>query len=131
MVIDHPYATPTPPGAQTGAVYFHALRNGGREADRLIGARTDAAASVEIHRASVDGNDVMRVRPLESLKLAPSASPNVRHGGALHLMLVDLKAPLKEGDRFRLSLRFERGGEREVTVWVQRPRDTASGGHKH
>ncbi|RPH45250.1 MAG: copper chaperone PCu(A)C [Burkholderiales bacterium] len=131
VIIDHPYATPTPPGARTGAVYFRALRNGGRDGDRLVGARTDVASSVEIHRAVVDGNDVMRMRQLESLELPPGASPNVRHGGDVHLMLVDLKTALKDGERFRLSLRFERAGEREVTVWVQRPRDAAAGGHKH
>lgn len=131
VIIDHPYATPTVPGARNGAVYFRALRNGGRDGDRLLGARTDVAALVEIHRASVDGQDVMRMRQLQSLELPPGASPNARHGGNLHLMLVDLKAPLKEGDRFQVWLRFERAGEREVTVWVQRPRDAAAGGHRH
>jgi len=33
---------------------------------------------------------------------------------------------LRAGDRFPLTLRFGRGGEREVTVWVQQPRDRAS-----
>ncbi len=131
VVIDHPYATPTPAGARTGAVYFRALRNAGREADRLIGARTSVAASVEIHRTTIDGNDVMKMRPLEALDLPPGASPNLRHGGDLHLMLVDLKTPLKEGERFPVWLRFERAGEREVTVWVQRPRGGATDGHRH
>jgi len=131
VVIDHPYATPTPAGARTGAVYFRALRNGGREADRLLGARTTVAASIEIHRGTVDANDVMRMRPIDAIELPPGAAPNLRHGGELHLMLVDLKAPLKEGERFPVWLRFERAGEREVTVWVQRPRDGGSGGHRH
>ncbi|MFO1270150.1 MAG: hypothetical protein U1F50_00445 [Rubrivivax sp.] len=33
LLIDHPYAIPTPVGACTGAVYFRTLRNNGRHAD--------------------------------------------------------------------------------------------------
>jgi copper(I)-binding protein len=131
LVIDHPYATPTPPSARTGAVYFRTLKNTGREADRLLGARTPAAASVEIHRSTMDG-DVMRMRQIDALALPAGAEIKVRHGGELHLMLVDLKAPLKEGERFPIWLRFERAGEREVMVWVQQPRDSgAAPAHKH
>ena len=45
-------------------------------------------------------------------------------------MLIDLKQPLKDGERFPMTLRFEHAGEREVMVWVQRPRD-AAGAHAH
>jgi len=129
LVIDHPYATPTPAGARTGAVYFRTLKNTGREADRLLGARTPAAASMEIHRSTMDG-DVMRMRQIDALPLPAGAEIKVRHGGELHLMLIDLKAPLKEGERFPIWLRFERAGEREVMVWVQQPRSGAAE-HKH
>lgn len=129
LVIDHPYATPTPNGARNGAVYFRALKNTGRDPDRLVGARTPVAASVEIHRTTMRG-DVMQMRQIEALELPPGADLAIRHGGELHLMLVDLKAPLLEGQRFPIWLRFDRAGEREVTVWVQRPRSPAAA-HKH
>ena len=131
LVIDHPYAIPTPPGARTGAVFFRTLINNGREPDRLIGARTQAAALVEIHRTTMDG-DVMRMRRIDDLPLPPGARIRLRHDGDLHLMLIDLKAPLKAGDRLSIWLRFERAGEREVTVWVQQPRrGRAHESHKH
>ena len=53
----------------------------------------------------------------------------LRHGGGHHLMLIGLKAPLEDGDRFPMTLRFEKAGEREVMVWVQQPRD-AAGAHE-
>lgn len=132
IVIDHPYAIPTPAGARTGAVYFRTLKNGGREPDRLLSATSTAAASVELHRSTVE-NDVMRMRPLPALDLPPGASLKVRHGGEIHLMLIDLKAPLKHGDRFPVRLRFERAGEKEVVVEVQRPRSDGKPppGHGH
>lgn len=46
-----------------------------------------------------------------------------------HLMLEDLKAPLKDGDRFDLTLRFEKAGERTVQIWVQTPRGNAAHSH--
>lgn len=129
LVIDHPYAPPTPAGARTGAVYFRSIRNSGREVDRLLGGRTPVAASVEIHRSKMDGN-VMQMRAISAIDLPAGATLRLRHGGDTHVMLLDLKAPLKEGDRFPITLRFEHAGEREVMVWVQQPK-AAAAEHSH
>jgi copper(I)-binding protein len=131
--IDHPYATPTRPGLSTGAVYFRALRNEGGVEDRLVSAQTPAARRVELHRMQMDGA-VMRMREVESILLPTGSGPSFRHGqsDAYHLMLINLKAPLKEGDQFPVWLRFENAGEKEVTVWVQRPKGASSDHHhKH
>ncbi len=45
-------------------------------------------------------------------------------------MLMGLKAPFKDGDRFPVTLTFERAGDREVMVWVQTPRG-AAGDERH
>ena len=71
----------------------------------------------------------MRMRELPSIELPPHAEVPMRHGGGYHLMLVDLKQPLKDGDRIELTLRFERAGSRTVQVWVQTPRDMDA--HRH
>lgn len=125
--VEHPYATPTVASARHGAVYFRALRHVGTQPDRLLGARTPVAGAVEIHRMSRDG-DVMRMRAIDALDLSPGATLAMQPGGEFHLMLLDLKAPLVDGTRFPLTLRFERGGEKEVSVWVQAGRD---GDHAH
>ena len=81
---------------------------------------------------NLDSTGVMRMRALDALDLPPGAEAKTRHGGEIHLMLHELKAPLAVGDRFPLTLRFERGGEREVKVWVQQPRDVgAADPHQH
>ena len=126
--IDHPFATPTPPGARNGAVYFRALENRGAQPDALIGATTSVSASVEIHRTTRT-NDVARMREADRIDLPAGARIAVRPGGDWHLMLVGLNKPLVDGERFSLRLRFERGGEQEVTVWVQRAREAT--GHRH
>lgn len=130
--IDHPYATPAPPGAASGAAYLRGIRNTGDQPDRLIGATTPAARTVEIHRSAIDAQNVMRTRVIDGIALPPNADVRLRHGGEHQLMLIELKAPLKNGDRFPMTLRFQRAGEREVMVWVQQPRDAASAqSHKH
>ena len=128
--IDHPYATPTPPGAGTGAAYLRAIRNTSAQPDRLIGASTPVAREVEIHHSVIDANNVMRMRAIDGLTVPARGEVRLRHGGEHHLMLIGLKAPLKDGDRFPMTLRFEKAGEREVMVWVQQPRD-AAGAHEH
>lgn len=129
--IDHPYATPSRPGVQTGAVYFRGIENRGRVADRLLSASTPVAASVEIHHMHMDG-DIMRMRAVPALDLPAKSEVRLRHStrNGYHLMLTGLTAPLKDGDRFALTLRFERAGEHEVQVWVQTPRAGASA-HSH
>jgi copper(I)-binding protein len=130
--IDHPYATPTPPGASTGAAYLRGIRNTGGQADRLIGASTPAARAVEIHRSVIDAQNVMRMRAIDGIDLPPKGEVRLRHGGEHHLMLIGLQQQLKDGDRFPMTLRFEKAGEREVMVWVQQPRDAAAAHeHKH
>ena len=131
--IDHPYATPTPGGVKNAAVYFRAIKNNGKQADRLLSARSTVAERVEFHHMQMDGQ-VMRMREVGAIALPSGAGPSFRHGqpNAYHLMLINLKAPLKEGDRFPVWLRFENSGEKEVAVWVQRPKGSSSDHHhKH
>lgn len=133
--IDHPYATPTRPGLSTGAVYFRGIRNTGQMPDRLLSASTPVAGRVEIHRMQmVQGaqGDVMQMRAVPALDLPAGATVAMKHGtpDGHHLMLLDLKTPLKDGDRFPVTLTFEKAGVHEVRVWVQTPRAGAAG-HQH
>jgi periplasmic copper chaperone A len=124
IAIEHPYAVPTPPAARTGAVYFRALINEGRTDDRLRSASTPIARTVEFHEMKMSG-DVMRMRALPAIELPAGQTVPLRHGGTLHIMLIDLNQPLKDGDRFPVTLEFERAGRKEVMVWVQTPREAA------
>ena len=129
--IDHPYAVPSRPGPTTGAVYFRGIRNTGAVADRLVSASTPVAASVEIHRmemVQVVQGDVMQMRAVPALEIPAGATVAMKHGSpdGYHLMLGGLKAPLKDGDRFPVTLTFEKAGRHEVKVWVQTPRGLAN-----
>jgi copper(I)-binding protein len=127
--VGHPYATPSIPGAPNGAAYLATLENGGAIADRLLRASTPVAARVELHTMAMDGG-VMRMREVEGVPIGPKETVTMRPGQGFHLMLMQLKAPLKAGDTFPLTLEFEKGGKVEVRVDVQQPRDPAAA-HKH
>jgi copper(I)-binding protein len=104
MHIHDPMARPAPLAGGTGAVYF-SLHNGGDTAVQLLGAESPAAGAVEIHTTQ-DDNGVLRMRQITGLKLEPDESIQMTPG-AMHLMLVDLAAPLAEGDTIEVTLHFE------------------------
>jgi copper(I)-binding protein len=117
IVIDHPWARTTPRGASVGAGYF-SLTNTGTTADRLTGATAAAADHVELHEMTmVDG--VMRMRPVkDGIALAPGQRIEFK-SNAFHLMLVDLKEPLQQGQRVKGTLTFEKAGTVDIEFLVE------------
>jgi copper(I)-binding protein len=115
--IGHPWARATPGHSPNGAAYL-TLSTEGAQADRLTSVATPVAAKAELHTHLMEGN-VMKMRPVEAIEVAPGA-PIVLQPGGLHVMLIGLKAPLKEGERFPLTLTFERAGTIEVEVVVEK-----------
>ena len=114
--IDRPIARATPPGAKTGAVFF-TIDNAGNTTDRLLHASTPVAAGVALHQMAQAGG-MMTMRAVPSLEIRPGGRLELGPGG-YHLMLVDLKQPLKTGDRFPLVLTFEHTGTVTTTVLVE------------
>jgi periplasmic copper chaperone A len=109
------WARPTAGAGNTAAAYFTLTNNGA--ADHLIGASTPIAASAGVHE-TIDDSGVMKMRPVASLALTPGKPVPFRPGG-YHVMLIGLKAPLKAGDNFPLTLSFAHAAPITVTVKVQ------------
>ena len=128
IVIDHPYATTGAADAPAGFVYFKAIRNRGDVPDRLVGAHSPIAARVVMHQTQGPARKTSEVAAIE---LAARAELRMRHGASdrYHLRLEGLKAPLRDGEHFDLTLRFEKAGERTIPVGVTTPRGAAH--HTH
>jgi len=107
------WARATPGKSTIGAAYATVTAPAG---DRLVGAASPVAASVEIHQHTMEGG-VMKMRQIDAVPL-PAGQPVTLSPGGYHLMLIDLKAPLVAGQSFPLSLRFEKGGTVETQVTV-------------
>ena len=120
--VKHPYAMPSAPGSKNGAAYLKHIKNSGKVADQLVSVRTTIANKAEIHEMKMDG-DVMKMRAISGIDIPPGAEVSVAKGNAkgFHLMLLGLKKPLKDGDKFAMWLTFKNAGEVEVEVWVQSP----------
>jgi len=121
LLIDHPYAVPSAPGESLGKVYFRGIQNSGAHAERLLGASTPQAGRVVLARLSPEAQ-ALRTQAVSVIELPAKTTIRLRHTGDYQLMLLDLKSPLKEGDRFEVTLNFEHAGSQTVQVWVQTPR---------
>jgi len=115
--IGHPWARATPRGATVAAGYLK-LTNTGSTPDRLVGGSSAASKEVEIHEMSMtDG--VMRMRPVKGgLEIKPGQTVELKPGGS-HLMMVDLKQQLQQGQRVKGTLVFEKAGSVEVEYAVE------------
>lgn len=118
LTIGHPYARATAPGQPAGGAYL-SVSNAGTTGDKLVSASADVAKSVELHEMKMEG-DVMRMREVSAVEVPAGKAVELKPGG-LHIMLMGLKAPLKQGDKFPLKLKFEKAGEVTVTVNVEGP----------
>ena len=115
VVRDARIRTP-PPGAPTAAGYA-IITNASRQDDRLLGADSPAAASVEIHAMSMAGG-IMRMRPVaEGLPVGSGRTVRLAEGG-YHFMFVSPTRPLRLGQIVAVTLRFERAGRVPVAFKV-------------
>lgn len=101
--------------AQNGAA-FMAIANSGNEADRLLAAAADVAATAELHTHLHEGG-VMRMREVPAIDVPAGQTVTMQPGG-YHVMFMGLKAPLKQGTAFPLTLTFEKAGKVTVDVAV-------------
>jgi periplasmic copper chaperone A len=131
LVITQAWSRATPGGAKIGGGYL-TIENKGATPDRLIGGSADIAGKIEVHEMAMkDG--VMTMRPLDKgLSIEPGKTVKLAPGG-YHLMMFDLKGPLKQGEKLAVTLEFEKAGKVQVPfdvagVGAQAPGNDA-GGH--
>ena len=86
---------------------------------RLVEARSPMAGVVEIHEMTMD-NNVMRMRQVPMLELPAGKAVELKPGG-YHVMLMDLKQPMKTGESVPITLVFEDKDRKRLTVDIQAP----------
>ncbi len=101
------------PGQSVGAAYM--TLNSPKDST-LVKVETPVAGTVEIHSMSME-NNVMKMRMLKELPLKAGTPEKLAPGG-FHLMLFDLKTPLKAGKNavFRLSFKDNAGNITQQNV---------------
>ena len=114
--IIHPHINEPFAGAKSAAGYM-AISNAGEHADRLIGVETEAARKASLHTTEHGGDGVARMTPLAAITI-PAGDTVVLEQGGMHMMLMGLTAPLKEGQMVPAVLIFETGGRVAVEFSV-------------
>jgi len=124
--IENAYTRATVPGQQV-AGGFMKIENKGI-ADQLVSVSSPAAGEVQLHEMAMEGS-VMKMRQVKDIAVPAGGSIELKPGG-LHLMFINIKAPLSAGESVPVKLKFAKAGEVEVKMPVN-AMGQAGGAVKH
>ena len=95
------------------------IKNADDKDHKVVKAGSPAAKAVELH-THVNEGGVMKMRPVKDIDVKAKGEA-VLKPGSLHVMLIDLKGPMKEGDSVPITLTFDDGSSKQVEAKVVRP----------
>jgi copper(I)-binding protein len=114
VAVEKPWARASIGMSRPGAAYM-TIHNSGNESVTLTGLRSDIAMMVEVHRTTIRDDGASSMSPAGDIVIAPGEAVVLEPGG-LHAMLMKLRAPMKKGTTFPLTLVFGDGGEVTLDV---------------
>ena len=103
----------TPNNGTTANIYLHLVS--AKDADRLVGLEVSNAARIDVREPTDQGAAKGNAAP--AVDVPAGGEVNFAPGGR-YLMLSGLKAPLREGESFLLTLRFDKAGSQTAVVRV-------------
>ena len=112
--IENAYTRATAPGQQVAGGFLKIENKGA--ADQLISASSPVAGEVQLHEMAMEGN-VMKMRQVKDIAVPANGTVELKPGG-LHLMFMNIKAPLAAGESVPVKLKFAKAGEVEIKVPV-------------
>jgi len=116
LTISAPFARATLPNAPV-AGGFMTITNSGSADDTLIGATSDIAGVMQVHEMVMEG-DTMKMRELAGGLAIPAGATVELKPGGFHIMFMDLKGALVEGESVNVTLTFEHAGSVEIPLVV-------------
>ena len=116
--VQDPYVRLAPPNAPATAA-FMVIKNGGDKDVKVVKADNPVTRVSELHTHINDGG-VMKMRPVPAIEVKAKGEAVLKPGG-LHVMMIDLKAPMKEGDSVPITLTFDDGSSKQVDAKVVKP----------
>lgn len=129
IVVEDAYARASTPTAKSGAA-FMVLMNTSDLDDRLVAAKSDVAARVELHTHREIADGVMKMMEVEEGFAIPAGGSHMLARGGDHVMFMGLNEPFADGDTVAVTLVFEHAGEVAVEIPVDLNRKpTHGGGH--
>lgn len=114
VAVSEPWSRATVPSARTAAV-FATVTNSGTQDRAITAATSPACARVELHTHVIDADGTAAMVPQERIPLPAGAEVLLKPGG-LHLMLIDLTAPLVQGQQVEILLTLDDGSTLTVVA---------------
>jgi copper(I)-binding protein len=116
ILVSDAWARETVAGQGATAAYM-TIANKGAGDDRLVSVAAPSPLMAMLHSSESSGG-VSRMREMEAGVAVPAGARIELKPGGSHVMVTGLRAPLKAGQSLKLTLRFEKSGERPVAVEV-------------
>jgi hypothetical protein len=135
LTVSDAYVRLAPPGARASAAFL-VVRNVSGSDRKLVKAESAVAKNAELHN-HINENGVMKMRQVPSIDVKANALAELKPG-SYHIMLIDMKKALNEGDSVAITLSFDDGSKQLIEAPVRkeqsaRPADKNMdhGGMKH
>ena len=127
VTIREPWVRGTVPGQKATGAFMQLTAT---ESATLVAVESPVAGTVQIHEMKME-NDVMKMRAIPRLDLPAGKAIDLKPGG-YHVMLMDLKQPLKKGEAVPISLRFEGKDKTFKTIELKaQVRELGAGPQQH
>ena len=113
------WGRPSPKAAMAGAFYM-VIHNNGTEADKLLSAASSACGMAELHESYMMDNGAMGMKPVEGgfIEIPAGGSVELKVGG-MHVMCMGKIADFSAGDKYEITLKFEKAGEIVVEAEIK------------
>jgi len=117
LTVEDAYVRATPPNSKNSAA-FMVIKNTSKKEVKLIATGSDIADRVELHtHLHVDG--MMKMRQVDNVIIKAESSVSLQPGG-YHVMFLNVKQPLKEGQSIALLLYFNNGEQIKINVPIKK-----------
>jgi hypothetical protein len=129
-VVD-PYVRQVPPGAMATAAYM-VIRNAGARDAKIVKAENTASKITELH-THLHEDGMMKMRKVPAIEVKAGGETVLEPSG-LHVMMIDLKGPMKEGDKVAITLGFDDGSSKKIEAPIRKPAPMPAmdhSAHKH
>ena len=109
----------SPMVVDAGAFYV-VLKNTGTAADKLIGVKSDACGMIELHETVDKGGGMMEMQPIagQAIEIPAGGTVELKPGG-MHVMCMMKKSEFKAGDKYPVTLVFEKSGEMKLEAVIK------------
>lgn len=119
ITVDGVWGRTSPMVASSGAFYM-TIHNNGKEADKLFSATSPACGMTELHESFMMDNGAMGMRPVKGgfIEIPAGGSVELKAGG-LHMMCMNKQADFVAGNKYEITLKFEKAGEIVVEAEIK------------